>query len=476
MSHIAIWKYYDEKMRYYFNDSATVNYHPTYVDRIKINSVVEFPTFSIKAENRGGLLEYTAGEFRVRLSYLQTETSVNGDTIKDFLFPDTKPCKFLCQVYINDDCHFAGFFTSADLTEALTFNKNDYYIDIKVTGALREFADSYSQYNQGTRVFGGESIWTFEAYIPFHFDDHTTWSLELPATTYRSRVGNAFVGFNTRLQYLVDINGGSFSNIPRWETFQELRKGLGFDCLLQFEQPDQFITERPDFKLKLFWLTDLTDEQSVDINILSHDVEYVLNSKPYLFIPTRYATIPYAGFGDKDTYQGIIFNNTDSISISYFESAFSPAQNIAGFVEETNGNDFIPKNSLLFKDPSSVSGYSQPQYWNMNSDIQKIDFTYHSYNSTIYDSQFMRGGMTYAYFFTDGFGGRHLSSQAYLINIYRRYLMGVKEIKTMQVRFTGNEGLDLYKKLTLEGKDFYISEINGIDLWNKTAEIKAIEL
>lgn len=474
MSHIAIWKYYDAEMRYYFNDSATVNYHPTYVDRIKINSVVEFPTFSIKAENRGGLLEYTAGDFRVRLSYLQTETSVNGDTIKDFLFPADKPCKFLCQAYFNDNCHFAGFFTSYDLTQALTWNNNDYYVDIKVTGAIKEFADSYSQLNQGTRVYNGNAFWTFEAYLPYHFDYRTTWSFELPAVNYRTRIGSANVAFNTELQRLVNFYGANFNNIPRWETFQGLRRGLGFDCLLQFEQPDQFITERPDFKLKIFWITDLIDEEPITLNILTHDTEYILNSKPYLFIPSRYSTVTFPT-GDQSLYQGIVFGKNNSISISANDAEWNP-RSMPAFIKIKNGQFLnVPgggtdKELLYYQDGGGGSAT-----YNYDYQLQQIDMEYYAYSQAIYDSTFGKGAMTYAFFFGEGANHRHNKIQDYLTSIYKRFIGG-KEIKILDVVFNGDESINLYKPFTINDKTYCITEINNINMQNRTASLRAMEV
>lgn len=476
MSHVAIWKYYDEEMRYYFNDSATVDYHPTYVDRIQINKVAEFPTFDLKVENNGGLLDYTAGDFRVRLSLLQTETSVSGDTIREFLFPEIKPCKFLCQVYISDDCHWAGFFTSTDLTQALSYNKNDKYIDIKVTGALREFADSYSQLNQGTRVPGSHGFWTFEAYLIYHFDERSTWSLELPSTSYKDRIGSTNVGFNTELQRLVNLYGTGFNNVPRWETFQGLRRGLGFDIKLQFESPSVFITQRPDFKLKIFWLPDIIEDDAINVNILTHDVEYVLNSKPNLFIPSRYSTVTFTT-GDQKLLQGVVFSDTDTISISANDSEYPSGGSMPAFIRLTNG-DFLfvqgatkGKELLYYQD-----GLGGSKTFDFDSAIQQVDMEYYSYSQQIYDSIFRKGAMTYAFFFGEGANHRHNKVQEYLVNIYKRFLSGIKEVKILDVEFLGNEGIDLYKRISSNDKDYYISEINSIDLFNKTASIKAIEL
>lgn len=475
MSHIAIWKYYDETMRFYFNEDGADTYVPTYVDRIQINAVPEFPTFDLRVENRGGLLEYSAGSFRVRLSLLQTETSATlGDNIKDFLFPDVKPCKFLIQVYYSDSCHFSGFFTSMDLEQALTYSQNDLYIDISVIGSLKEFADSYSQSNQGTRVQGGETIVTFENYLAYHFDTKLHWSFDLPAIDYRTRIGNSGVGFNTKLQSLVNTYGANFNNIPRWETFQELRKGLGFDLKLEFESPSVFITQRPDFKLKLFWLPDLENETPIILQTKSHDVAYINSQKPYLFIPCRYANVTYAGFGEKKDYQGIIFSETDSISISYAENEFAEAQNEPCFLYPDGTNNFSVKDNLFYKDQLGISGF-ESRYFPLDS-VQSVDQTFYEYSQRIYEQTFNAGAMTYGFFFGDGFGANHTSVQNYLVNTYRRYLMGIKEVKTMEVVFNGNEGIDLYKPTVLNDKTFWISEINSINLQTRTATIKAIEL
>ena len=67
MSYIAIWKYYNEPMEYYFAGDAAVITPCDYVDRWKTErmSVAGFPIFDLKVEKTDGVLEYQAGNFNL---------------------------------------------------------------------------------------------------------------------------------------------------------------------------------------------------------------------------------------------------------------------------------------------------------------------------------------------------------------------------------------------------------------------------
>lgn len=484
MSHIAIWKYYDESMRYYFNENVGSTLLPTYVDRIKLDGVPELPIMNKKVENVNGLLQYSSGSFRVRISLTQTETSVTlNNTIRDFLFPETKPCKFLCQVYFSDTCHWAGFFTTVDLTQALTYSQGDLYIDVQVRGCLSEFADSYSQANQGTRVYGGTSFMALETYLYYHFDTHYFWSFEHPTTTYRNRVGSSTIGFSARLQSEVSATA-NFNNISRWETFKQLSLSLGFNYKLEFQSPSQFTTERPDFKLKIFWLQDLTSETALELDYETHDVSYSLESKEWIFIPSRYASVVAGPFGTLQHYQGIMFNATQSFSISVHEIDLSgnytwgDTQNQPCFIYTDNSNIYDVKDSLVYRDPTSYYPYEAPKVV-LQSTVNSVVQEMYSHDRLVQlfsnGYAFNAGAMTYGHFICDT-QYSHKPAQDYLVNTYARYVLGLKEIKDLTVTFDGTEGIDLFKRIVCDSKDFYISEINDINLKTRTAQIKAVEL
>jgi hypothetical protein len=44
---------------------------------------------------------------------------------------------------------------------------------------------------------------------------------------------------------------------------------------------------------------------------------------------------------------------------------------------------------------------------------------------------------------------RHTAVQRYVVNVYGRYLLGNKRIKKLKIMFTGNEGIDLYKRVEI---------------------------
>lgn len=472
MSHIMIWKYREEdgSLMNYFDDgntnpATTINF----VDKLQIFKVPAdaFPQFDSTIETVDGILEYTAGDFDIKLSLLQTETSFNGDTIENFLFPVDYPNKFLINVYFNDDCHYSGTFTTSDLSKELTFNQDQYHAKIHVTGILKEFAEAYSFGHRGTRIAGTSSVYSFETYLNFHFDSRLHWSFIFPETYYHTRIGDSTLRFNGQLQSAIDQHNGSnyFSSIPRWQTFRELAKGMGFNYRLKMENPlncvDLF---HPDFNLEIIFVPDILDKDAISIDVLEHNEDYSINSKKYVFAGLRHHLV-YASASDYTTVIfGILFNKDETYNLD--ESAFSFAKSFRVY----NNSYLFPSSSLYYEEYGA-----RIRSWDIESELAGIECTL--YPCPRFGSHIEAGSITYSQLFNGSSSPYdHTKVNGYLVECYKRLIIGNKKRKLLTVVFDGTQSLDLYSKISIGGVDYAIWAIESIDLQNLTAEIVAIEL
>ncbi len=456
-------------MRFYFNGTQTFELQPTYYDKISIDAIPEFPNFNMRVETQDGVLEYTAGNFDIRLFVDSPEVSVRGDKILPFLSTPT-PCKFLIVAYFSDTCYFHGFFTTGDKSGAFTYTKGDLHLDITVEASLREFADSYSQPNQGTRTLNISQTFTLENYIPYHFDTNLVLSHRFPAQTYRDRVGDSSVVFAGAVQGRI----GQFTNwtgIPRWETYKQLAKGVGMNYKLELESPSGFITQRPDFLLRHFFLTDSTPE--ITLNVIEHNDAIEINTKSYVYISYRQHINSFIIVNPINPALNQVYSGTQINGILFGQDE----------VISTDSNDFNPsefffitgndENTLMYVTNSPTQIQKQ-----INRETKVIGIPLEFYSNPAFD-KFRQGVMTYASCLV-ATGFNHTPIQEYMIYVYRRYLLGTKKIKKLVVTFTGQEGIDLYQRFRLDDgltdSYYYISEISRIDIRNKTAEITGVEI
>lgn len=470
MSHVIIWKYREEDgtLMNYFDDGGANPRTINYIDKIKINYISQdgFPQFEKKSESDESPLEYVSGDFDLKFSLLQSETSYNGATIEEFLFPETYPNKFVVVVYFNDSCHFSGTFTTSDLEKNLTFNENDYYVNIHVIGILKEFGEAYSMEHRGTRVVPyGNNSYRLEPYLNFHFDSRAHWSFEFPSRTYAQEIGDTTVVMNSQLMNAVYApEFADLAKVSRWQTFKDLAMGLGFQFDLIMENPANiYDVNYPDFTLKIIYTTNIENETPVDLTILSHDETYLVRTQKYVFAGTRH----YIRTGGTATViNGVLFNaynsyNTDS-------SNFVDDENFLIFNEGTN---LVNTNHILRWQINALDGGA----WDRDSEVLELPLTL--YSSPQFGSFFRQGSMAFSRMFCGSVRPYdHLPIQRYLIRAYARYLTGNKRRKVLTVEFNGTEGIDLYKRVVLDGVSYWISAIESIDLQAHTAEITVIEL
>lgn len=470
MSHICIWKYRetDGSIMNYFDDGATspateINY----IDRIVIYNVPAnaFPQFDSSVESADGLLEYVSGDFDIRLSLLQTETSVNGDTIQEFLLPETSPNKFLISVYFNDNCHYSGTFVTTDITSELSFNKNDYYIKMHVTGILKEFAEAYSMGHRGTRLVGFNSTYSFEAYLNYHFDTRNYWSFEYAEPFYHIRVNDNTVRFNGQLQAAMDSHNGSgyWSSVSRWETFRELAKGFGFNYRLKMIEPQTAINlMHPAFRLQIVFIPDIVNQDAIDIAVLEHNEDNILLSKDYVYAGVRQHT----DNGTLSTIWGVLFNENELISKD--GTGFGGGDYFQIFNE---GGQYTENPRSLF----IYEGGRRVRELNLDNEITTLEYTL--YGCPNFGSHISEGALAYSQLFNgSNLPYDHTPINNYLAECYKRFIVGSKKKKIFKIYFDGTQEIEPFRKITLSGIDYAIWGMDSINMQERTANVTVLEI
>ena len=140
-----LWKYRAA------NNYLFANYfsNPEFVDKIKVSDIPPdgIPIYNEQLEKSDETLEFTAGDFDVKLSLLGSCKSALGAGLKDFLLPQgNRNFFYICIVEFGNETdptakRVGGKVDLNSIQADLTETKNKYDISFKVTGLIKELSE-----------------------------------------------------------------------------------------------------------------------------------------------------------------------------------------------------------------------------------------------------------------------------------------------------------------------------------------------
>jgi len=461
---LFIWKYKDTPQKNYFEGC-------TFIDKIQINNVLEFPSFNIEFNSETDFTELKTDNFSIRLSRLQTETSANGDTIENFLFPEDKDNKFLCMFQVsetNNLANIAGFIQIDSIK--IDCNTSGWYIEYNVIGILREFAEFYETKNIAMLTPTVSPQTTFNSYIQnLHFTNQRNWYLanQLGMTTK----AGAEVKISTPLQSNIIYR----QDISQWQGFKDIALETGFSYRLICSNIDPYAFNEISFNLILFWRSDAL--QTITPQILEHEKSISLKyNNKWVYQANRHHI--YTVGGNSETRINGWLMNEDTL------------YNFDTYAEGTGNPGY----------PVFIAAGTSERFGNQGNDIRIVGtgadtvivnwvdifaFSESLYSVTGLYGKFKAGSITYARVLVFDFTynlttGNYNDSgvQQIMANTaipeYRFLLRGIKETKRIKVIY--DTDLGLFSKFSDGVKDYLIERISHIDIYKQTAVIDCIEI
>jgi len=327
---IYIWKYGSP------NASGFLNYFmsspaPQLVDKIKINNLMldGFPVYSETLEVQDQILEFQAPEFDLKFSLLQTDLSVNGSSIKDFLLPaSSTPVMFICVVDFGAK-QIIGKIQLDSIECDTSSTQNKYDVSFHAIGIGKEYSDYLNRFFlQPVDPYPGWECATFLIEC----------LLKIPALYFNtvsmldltSKVGWLVV--LAKNLYNQIVGNGSTTGIlkPCWDGFKEIARGLGFLWRFDVGFPGNnfgniFNNTYPPVTMTLFWRSQGVNQVSIQTT------SFVLrNSK--LNVYKNYLMLLYRNSvnADPSRYNGLLMDNLNNIWVADEDLRFGIEEVIIG--------------------------------------------------------------------------------------------------------------------------------------------------
>lgn len=447
-----------------------------YVDSIVMDEIPpdSLPKFGYETENQASVGQYRAGDFDFTFHFLQTERSVAGKSIKDFLLGADRDF-FLLVCFVVGSQSFCGTVQAGQITA--DYDEENVTLIVKDIGL--EWANRCGMVATSTIDFSAGTLFTFEEYIAMHFNGLTggVALLGLPSNTYLSRLtpyGNPGYCFAYR-DFFEFISGKN--NISRWESFKQLAMGMGFNFEMYLNLGTEFSNE-PEFIFNIFFNTDLLNVTPTTVDVLKHNEFTSAKRLEWLYIRYRHFK-----FSEGTYSQGILFN---SDTVYYTDT------------DHSNGVTLYPAIFLSLEEKViNVINENATTIKTVFRDVDCKEFELTNYTYSLAggggigklypltEQGVLGGGMAYCHIFhaITGLGSGQYDFnpiQRYAITQYKRYLKGLQKAKSLKVVFNETTNIKLWQPVTFDDGDsidiYYISAVRNIDLDEESAEIEMIKL
>jgi hypothetical protein len=449
-----------------------------YVDSIVISSLPadSLPRFGYETENNAAIGQYRAGDFDLRLSLTQSETSVLGLSIKDFLLGTDRDYYLLVIVVVGNQA-YSGKVEAGNITGDYNYHSDGMYVTMICKDILLEWAARCGMVPNSTINWGSGTLYTFEEYMFMHFAGITSdvVLLNLPATSYLARLqpygapGECFA-FLDFFEFITNQ-----INISRWETFKQLALGMGFNFEM-YLNPGTEVLNEPEFIFNIFFQSDLASETPITLDVLSHNDFTTAKRLEWLYFRYRYFTL-----SGVDYSQGILVNSDTEF---YTDT------------DHNNGATLYPAilitlNGKLISVTNSTGGAIK-QVIN-DVDCKEFELRNYTYDLSsggapgklypLDEDGVTGGGMAYCHIFHTTINPSRYDFnpiQRYAATQYRRYMKGLQKSKSLKVIFNDTTDIKLWKTTVLNDgagdETYYISAVRNIDINNQTAEIELVKL
>ncbi len=461
-----IWKYRA------INNYTFSNYflNPAFFDKIKVTEIPPdgIPLYNEQLEKSDDVLEFTAGDFDVKLSLLSAAVSVNGDTLKDFLLPGgSRNFFYICVVEFGDEndpaAKRAGGRIDLNSIEAdLTQTKNKYEVRFKVTGLLKELSllqeqAQFAPLNQSLPI----DIFLYGCLVPD------------PAPTYLGLVSKLNweerVGFEPKLMWQVynDVIGRGIGR-GKWSVFKELAKGFGFMFKMSvMERANIFDTNFPPFFISTFWRSDGLNE--VIIQRTSNIEKYSdLNTFKNYFVITHRSNL----LGNANEYCGMLAVNDGNIYVAdaligtnMEEMVFQDTS--TAIITVINGQS-VPVISANAATVIHLPTYSTQYLFNtedvstnlLRAQVSFMALFCHSYIHTLIPNVTA---------FVVIFGVKDMIKRTIGVE-YKYFVNGIKKAADCEIVFDTDTSLHLYDTTVIERTKYFCKSIKDLNLQKETSK------
>lgn len=480
-------------MEYVIHKYSGTNYFKSttqYVDKMTFTEIFAdgFPLFNYETEDISGIAIYKGGEFDLKLSLLQSNTSITGKSIKDFFMGSNRDYFYLINVFFGSQ-KFSGVAHGSQISADFTFSQNKNEIRIIFKDILQEWRDINENSSLSSLQINNNDLLTFEEYVIRHFQGltHDRVLIGTPINkTYLQRL-QPYLGPGGLPPISAYFFGDFYnfitnkSNISRWEAWKEFIKGIGCNFKMQVNGSSVGeLPNLPEYQFEIFFMEDLESETPATIQIIEH--KEFTTAKRFKWLYLKYRSLILSGV---DYSNGIVFNTTQSYQ--------SDTDNAA--------NHLYPSLLLTFDNKVLTydNGVSSEITLIRDSDFIELDLIQYAYGFTpgigigkLYPlDEADGGGMAYSQCMMCTVANEppptsnidfyyHIPVNKYAIVNYKRYLNGLQKAKQFKVVFSESTNLKLWKTIKVNdgnGEElYYISAIRDIDLRNETAEIECIKL
>lgn len=284
---IELRKYQYNGVKNYFAGGLN---RPTFVDKIIMQYVQEFPSYSEEFENEFDNMNFVFGDFSLKFHISQTERSTNNKSIAGFLYDDIDNHVIVCKV-TTPIKSFSGFVDISKSWWNETKQQNRYDVDISCYSTAKEL------YNLGQSAPKIPASWhrNFNDYIKqCHFwtqnplqlkinTDYLDWNTKVGFEPWLlgSDIGNNIFGYfmtEPRLKFPDQIN-----EVTTWQLFEDLCRFFGI--VYKFELTDELADNIFGFTMFLGFRSTLFGSNAVTIQgeTIEHGFTQTAQANKYVY-------------------------------------------------------------------------------------------------------------------------------------------------------------------------------------------------
>ena len=461
-----LWKYRAA------NNYLFANYfsNPEFIDKIKVSDIPPdgIPIYNEQLEKSDETLEFTAGDFDVKLSLLGDCRSALGAGLKDFLLPQgARNFFYICVVEFGEETdptakRVGGKIDLNSIQADLTETKNKYDISFKVTGLIKEL----SELQEGTQLQPLNQSLTIDTFI-------SGCLIPDPAPHYlgfSSRLNwERRVGFEPILMWQVynDIISRGIGK-GKWSVFKELAKGFGFMFRMHVvDGANIFNANYPSFIIETFWRSEGLND--VVIYRKSAVEKYSdLNTYKNYFLITHRSNI----LNNANGYSGMLAVNDGSVYIA--DGLINPLleiveleQNSGAIITIINGENppiVAQQSSTVIHLPT----YSTQYLFNtegITTNLMSAQLSFLALFCRRYDHFAIQGELRYVFVY--GIKGMIQDT----IGIDGKYFVnGIKKSSRFVTVFDANNKFNIYDTTSIASTKYYCKVIKNVDMQNETAD------
>ena len=510
---MIILKYVDEGKSLLESATRRVLYDKILISNIPIR---EFPLFDITTEaDNGGILRKRVGEFGIKLSLLQPEKSLKNLSIRDFLRDTSKAFKFFFAMKVADGTEFIGIFKLDDVSADFNYSDNSASIQFIVRSCEEELKLFLESQHSDFSGIGESTNLTFEDYMTnYHLSGL---NLELPAQTFAQKCGDPTIKFRGwPYRFITRPNYTIWNKHTRWQTFEDLYRGLGFDYELKLKNSIQETYNQAQgvglkdlLKIRIFWQIDIINSPAITLTrVLSHSEDILpratkktifMSYQESVYEPPDYIVNRQIVSGNMTGIRGVIMSSDNVVKECHATDGYTGTSEQAWIVyfpffmrsagNFLNPNTFPESEYTLYI--SSFAGFAalppinDPPF-DMNNaylyeEIFQIPLS--QYSSPGVNGFHKPGVVAYPRFFEpdDGNFGKIMT---FAISNYKRYLSsGNKKRKYLTARLSDVPGINIYKKINIPSEglknttvSYYVSKITELDLPNQRISFEITEI